>query len=48
MDWQMYNVEDNDKKLLDLTISYGEAFPMKNEYGDEIIPPWSGKSIGLQ
>ncbi|KAK3108686.1 hypothetical protein FSP39_013370 [Pinctada imbricata] len=40
-DWEVYNMEDNDTKLLDLTVAYGDPFPLRDESGNEIIPPWS-------
>ncbi|XP_033743778.1 deleted in lung and esophageal cancer protein 1-like isoform X2 [Pecten maximus] len=40
LDWQLYNLEDDDTKLLDFIVGFGEAFPKCDENGKEIIPPW--------
>ncbi|XP_041824653.1 deleted in lung and esophageal cancer protein 1 [Melanotaenia boesemani] len=36
MDWETYNVEHNDSKLVDVVVAYGEAFPLKNADGNEV------------
>ncbi|XP_069130810.1 deleted in lung and esophageal cancer protein 1-like isoform X4 [Argopecten irradians] len=40
LDWQLYNLEEGDTKLLDFIVGFGEAFPKRDENGKEIIPPW--------
>uniref|UniRef100_A0A8C4SEY7 DLEC1 cilia and flagella associated protein n=1 Tax=Erpetoichthys calabaricus TaxID=27687 RepID=A0A8C4SEY7_ERPCA len=37
LDWQTFNQERGDMKLLDLLISFGEPFPRKDVDGNEII-----------
>nr|XP_014342849.1 PREDICTED: deleted in lung and esophageal cancer protein 1 isoform X1 [Latimeria chalumnae]XP_014342850.1 PREDICTED: deleted in lung and esophageal cancer protein 1 isoform X1 [Latimeria chalumnae] len=37
LDWETYNIEDGDLQLLDLLVSYGEPFPLKDADGNEII-----------
>lgn len=39
-DWETYNVEDGDNKLLDIMVAFGNPFPRRNNKGAEIIPPW--------
>ncbi|XP_061179869.1 deleted in lung and esophageal cancer protein 1-like isoform X2 [Saccostrea echinata] len=40
VDWSIFNVEKDDKKTLDLLVTYGEAFPKLDNRGKEIVPPW--------
>ncbi|XP_072911149.1 deleted in lung and esophageal cancer protein 1 [Hemitrygon akajei] len=37
LDWETYNVESMDLQLVDLLITYGQEFPLKDESGNEII-----------
>ncbi|KAM6977672.1 deleted in lung and esophageal cancer protein 1 [Aplochiton taeniatus] len=37
MDWETYNIEQEDRKLLDLVVAYGEAFPLKDVDGNEMV-----------
>ncbi|XP_051872087.1 deleted in lung and esophageal cancer protein 1, partial [Pristis pectinata] len=37
LDWETYNLESMDLQLVDLLISYGQEFPLKDESGNEII-----------
>ncbi|XP_040922334.1 deleted in lung and esophageal cancer protein 1 isoform X2 [Toxotes jaculatrix] len=30
MDWQTYNIDPNDRKLVDVVVAYGDAFPVKD------------------
>lgn len=37
MDWETLNQEKGDSKLVDLLVSYGDAFPLKDADGNEVI-----------
>lgn len=37
MDWETYNVDQNDHKLVDLVVAYGDAFPVKDADGNEVL-----------
>nr|XP_033787629.1 deleted in lung and esophageal cancer protein 1 isoform X2 [Geotrypetes seraphini] len=37
IDWEMYNQDEDDTKLLDLLVFYGDPFPLKDIDGNEII-----------
>ncbi|XP_075444055.1 deleted in lung and esophageal cancer protein 1 isoform X2 [Ascaphus truei] len=37
IDWEMYNREKYDSKLLDLMVFYGDPFPLKDIDGNEIV-----------
>lgn len=37
MDWKTYNVDQNDHKLVDLVVTYGDAFPVKDADGNEVL-----------
>ncbi|XP_038654492.1 deleted in lung and esophageal cancer protein 1 isoform X2 [Scyliorhinus canicula] len=37
LDWETYNQEKEDSQLVDLIISYGQQFPVRDESGNEII-----------
>ncbi|XP_067824418.1 deleted in lung and esophageal cancer protein 1 isoform X2 [Heptranchias perlo] len=37
LDWETYNQEKTDLQLVDLVVSYGQQFPLKDESGNEII-----------
>ncbi|XP_067871820.1 deleted in lung and esophageal cancer protein 1 isoform X2 [Heterodontus francisci] len=50
LDWETYNQEKDDLQLVDLIISYGQQFPLKDESGNEIIEtsiPPSESDLGL-
>ncbi|XP_019622348.1 PREDICTED: deleted in lung and esophageal cancer protein 1-like [Branchiostoma belcheri] len=44
LDWQSYNHRQQDPQLLDLMVSYGQDFPLRDAHGEEIIPPEFGSS----
>lgn len=35
MDWETYNIEKDDSKLLDVVLAFGEPFPPKDADGSE-------------
>ena len=37
MDWETYNIDQNDGKLVDVVVAYGEAFPLKDADGNELL-----------
>lgn len=37
MDWETYNVEPNDPELADPVVAYGDAFPLKDADGNEVL-----------
>ncbi|XP_054479162.1 deleted in lung and esophageal cancer protein 1 [Anoplopoma fimbria] len=37
MDWETYNIDPNDHKLVDLVVAYGDAFPVKDADGNEML-----------
>lgn len=37
MDWETYNVDQNDRQLVDVVVSYGDAFPLKDADGNEVL-----------
>ncbi|XP_051796597.1 deleted in lung and esophageal cancer protein 1 isoform X2 [Acanthochromis polyacanthus] len=37
IDWETYNIDQNDHKLVDLVVTYGEAFPIKDADGNEVL-----------
>ncbi|CAH1233881.1 DLEC1 [Branchiostoma lanceolatum] len=39
VDWQSFNYRKEDAQLLDLMVSYGQAFPQRDRNGQEIVPP---------
>ena len=39
MDWQIFNLTENDSTLVDLLVNIGEPFPLRDENGREIVPP---------
>ncbi|KAI8513172.1 Deleted in lung and esophageal cancer protein 1, partial [Branchiostoma belcheri] len=43
LDWQSYNHRQQDPQLLDLMVSYGQDFPLRDAHGDEIVPPEQAK-----
>ncbi|XP_036377314.1 deleted in lung and esophageal cancer protein 1 [Megalops cyprinoides] len=44
MDWETYNQEKGDRKLVDLVVWYGEAFPLKDADGNEVLRGRLGSS----
>lgn len=42
VDWQVFNIEEDDQKLMDLVVCYGPAFPLRDTQGNEIVPPAEG------
>lgn len=36
LDWETYNVDRNDLKLLDVVVAFGDAFPLKDADGNEV------------
>ncbi|KAM8823094.1 deleted in lung and esophageal cancer protein 1 isoform 2-T2 [Spinachia spinachia] len=36
LDWETYNIDPNDNKLVDLVVAYGDAFPVKDADGNEL------------
>ncbi|XP_028289337.1 deleted in lung and esophageal cancer protein 1 [Parambassis ranga] len=37
VDWETYNIDRNDRKLLDLVVAFGGAFPLKDADGNEVV-----------
>lgn len=37
MDWETYNIDQNDHKLVDVVVTYGDAFPVKDADGNEVM-----------
>ncbi|XP_023263678.1 deleted in lung and esophageal cancer protein 1 [Seriola lalandi dorsalis] len=37
MDWETYNIDQNDRKLVDVVVAYGDAFPVKDADGNEMM-----------
>ncbi|XP_068588398.1 deleted in lung and esophageal cancer protein 1 [Cebidichthys violaceus] len=37
MDWETYNIDQNDHKLVDVVVAYGDAFPVKDADGNEVL-----------
>lgn len=37
LDWLTYNKETEDRKLIDLLVTYGEPFPLKDVDGSEVV-----------
>lgn len=37
MDWETYNIEPNDHKPLDVVVVFGDAFPVKDADGNEVM-----------
>ena len=38
VDWEVYNMEEGDNQLLDFLVTYGQAFPLRDPHGNEIVP----------
>ena len=43
VDWETHNVVEGDKKLVDLIVTYGKPFPLKDSDDNEIVPPTERK-----
>ncbi|XP_034145187.1 deleted in lung and esophageal cancer protein 1 [Esox lucius] len=50
VDWENFTVDQHDRKLLDMVVSYGDVFPLKDTDGNELVggtlyartfPTWS-------
>lgn len=37
MDWETYNVDPDDRQLVDFVVKYGDAFPIKDADGNEVL-----------
>ncbi|XP_044032520.1 deleted in lung and esophageal cancer protein 1 isoform X2 [Siniperca chuatsi] len=37
IDWETYNIDQNDRKLVDIVVAYGDAFPVKDADGNEVL-----------
>ncbi|XP_038584685.1 deleted in lung and esophageal cancer protein 1 [Micropterus salmoides] len=37
IDWETYNVDPNDHKLVDVVVAYGDAFPVKDADGNKVL-----------
>ncbi|XP_058478852.1 deleted in lung and esophageal cancer protein 1 [Solea solea] len=37
IDWETYNINDGDRKLVDVVVAFGEAFPLKDVDGNEVM-----------
>ncbi|XP_029313116.1 LOW QUALITY PROTEIN: deleted in lung and esophageal cancer protein 1 [Cottoperca gobio] len=37
MDWETYNIHQNDRQLVDVVVAYGHAFPPKDADGNELL-----------
>ncbi|XP_059183037.1 deleted in lung and esophageal cancer protein 1 [Centropristis striata] len=37
MDWEIYNIDPNDRQLVDVVVAYGDAFPVKDADGNEVL-----------
>ncbi|XP_033106181.1 deleted in lung and esophageal cancer protein 1-like [Anneissia japonica] len=48
VDWEIYNLEENDNKLLDMITSIGDPFPKRDENGLEIIPTAKEEALRLE
>lgn len=49
LDWETFNRVQDDCKLVDLLVSYGETFPLKDRDGNEVVghPPHSCDGLSL-
>lgn len=36
VDWETYNIEENDHQLVDVVVTYGDHFPLKDADGNEL------------
>ncbi|KAJ8375005.1 hypothetical protein SKAU_G00055850 [Synaphobranchus kaupii] len=48
MDWETYNQEMGDRKLVDLMVCYGDAFPLKDADGNEVLGRRRGSSESIK
>ncbi|KAK9527708.1 hypothetical protein VZT92_014247 [Zoarces viviparus] len=46
MDWETYNIDQNDHQLVDVVVAYGDAFPVKDADGNEVLSGALGTSGG--
>ncbi|XP_068438348.1 deleted in lung and esophageal cancer protein 1 [Clinocottus analis] len=37
LDWETYNIDQDDHKLVDVRVAYGDAFPVKDADGNEVL-----------
>ena len=37
VDWETYNIDQNDCKLVDVVVAYGDAFPLKDADGNDVL-----------
>ncbi|XP_043961337.1 deleted in lung and esophageal cancer protein 1 isoform X2 [Gambusia affinis] len=37
VDWEIYNIDENDHKLIEFVMTYGEHFPLKDDDGNELL-----------
>lgn len=37
MDWETYNLDPSDRKLVDVVVAYGDTFPLKDADGNEVL-----------
>lgn len=37
LDWETYNIDQNDSKLVDVVVAYGNAFPVKDADCNEVV-----------
>uniref|UniRef100_A0A8C3G8Z5 DLEC1 cilia and flagella associated protein n=2 Tax=Cyclopterus lumpus TaxID=8103 RepID=A0A8C3G8Z5_CYCLU len=37
LDWETYNIDQNDHKLVDVVVAYGDTFPVKDADGNEVL-----------
>ena len=45
LDWRVFNEGVESPKLLDMIVTYGKAFPLKDANGDEVVPPLPSEKI---
>ncbi|KAK3588190.1 hypothetical protein CHS0354_012251 [Potamilus streckersoni] len=43
IDWEMFRVEEEDEKLIDMVVNYGQSFPLRDVQGNEIVPQEEGR-----
>ncbi|XP_013414779.1 deleted in lung and esophageal cancer protein 1 [Lingula anatina] len=36
VDWQLFNIDENDRQILDFVVTIGDGFPLRDEHGNEI------------
>nr|XP_057916295.1 deleted in lung and esophageal cancer protein 1 isoform X2 [Doryrhamphus excisus] len=46
LDWETYNIIPNDRRLVDVVMSYGQSFPLKDADGSETLRDTPGLSKG--